>query len=136
MLTMSISFLMGFPFALGALVVPSPALSLSLAALTVYLYSFYFPCLAPLLHQVTPPLLRATALGLGLFLIHALGNAPAPALVGWLSDRTGDLRYGLAGALSLALVAGLAGLWGTRFVARDTTQMAQKLAADDIQENP
>jgi MFS-type transporter involved in bile tolerance (Atg22 family) len=88
------------------------------------------------LHQVTHPLLRATALGLGLFLIHILGNAPAPALVGWISDRTGDLRFGLASTLSVALLAGLVGLWGTRFVARDSRQMVKRLAAQSHQDNP
>jgi predicted MFS family arabinose efflux permease len=135
LLIMSVTFMIGFPFALAALFVPGPALSLGLAALTVYLYSFYFPCLAPLLHQVTRPVLRATGLGLGLLLIHILGSAPAPALVGWVSDKTGDLRYGLAGALSVSVLAGLIGLWGTRFVSGDTQQMVEQLAGQRVQDS-
>jgi predicted MFS family arabinose efflux permease len=99
----------------------------ALASLVVYLFTFYFPCLAPLIHQVTRPNLRATAMALALFVVHVLGNAPGPALAGWLSDQTGDLRIGLAGALSAALGAALLALWGARFVARDSRRMLDQL---------
>jgi predicted MFS family arabinose efflux permease len=125
--TVSISYLLGLPFALFAIQAPSLPLFVLWAALTVYLFTFYFPCLAPLVHQVTRPRLRATAMALGLFIVHILGNAPAPAMVGWLSDRTGSLRSGLGGVLFLALLAGLVGLWGTRFVQRDTERMWHRL---------
>jgi MFS family permease len=125
--TVSISYLLGLPFALLAIQAPSLPLFVLWAALTVYLFTFYFPCLAPLVHQVTRPGLRATAMAVGLLIVHILGNAPAPAMVGWLSDRTGSLRSGLEGVLFMALVAGLVGLWGTRFVQRDTERMWHRL---------
>jgi MFS family permease len=127
LLTFGLSYAVGFPLALLAVFVPNTPLFLVLATLAVYLFTFYFPCLAPLVHQVTRPELRATAMGVGLFLVHILGSAVAPALVGWLSDRTGDLRLGLALALLPALLGAVIALWGTRFVGRDTHAMLDHL---------
>jgi len=127
LLTLSASYAVGFPLALAAILTRDTGLFLLLATLAVYLFAFYLPCLAPLIHQVTRPELRATAMGLCLFLIHLLGNAPAPALVGRLSDLTGDLRLGLAVALFPALLGAAIGLWGTRFVGRDTRAMLSRL---------
>jgi len=126
-LAMSFSYLLGFPLALAAVLVSDPLPFLILATAAVFFFTFYFPCVAPLIHQVTRPELRATALGLYLLIVHLLGNAVAPALIGWLSDQTGDLRLGIAAALSLALLGALLGLWGTRFVAGDTQAMLDQL---------
>ncbi len=127
LLTMSVSVALGVPLALGALYARNTVLFLALATLAVFLFTFYFPCLAPLFHQVTRPGLRATAMGLYLLFVHLLGNAVAPALIGWVSDEAGDLRLGLAAALMLALVGAAIGLWGLRFVGRDTEAMKEGL---------
>lgn len=127
LLTFSASYAIGFPLAVGAVLMRQTGPFLILATLAVYLFAFYLPCLAPLIHQVTRPERRATAMGLCLFVIHILGNAPAPALVGRLSDQTGDLRLGLASTLSVALLGAAIGLWGTRFVGRDTQAMLAQL---------
>lgn len=127
LLTIGASYAVGLPLALAALFVPDTPLFLGLAAGAVFLFAFYLPCLAPLVHQVTRPELRATAMGLALFAIHILGSATAPALAGWLSDRTGDLRLGLAAALSVALVGALVALWGSRFAAQDTRRLLDHL---------
>jgi hypothetical protein len=64
LLTISASYALGFPLALAAVWVRDTTLFLILATLAVYLSTFYFPCLAPLLHQVTSLGLRAPAMGL------------------------------------------------------------------------
>jgi predicted MFS family arabinose efflux permease len=130
LLTISLSYALGFPLALAAIFVSSIPLFLVLATSAVFLFTFYFPCVAPLVHQVTRPQLRATAMGLYLLVVHLLGNAVAPVLIGWLSDQTGDLRLGLAAALLLALLGALIGLWGTRFVGRDTQAMLDRLGTN------
>jgi MFS transporter, Spinster family, sphingosine-1-phosphate transporter len=127
LLTFGLSYTVGFPLALAAVFASNTVLFLALAILAVYLFTFYFPCLAPLVHQVTRPELRATAMGIGLFVVHILGNAVAPTLVGWLSDQMGDLRLGLASALLAALLGAFIALWGTRFVGRDTQAMLNHL---------
>ena len=128
LLTFGLSYAVGFPLALAAILVPNIPLFLLLATLAVYFFAFYLPCSAPLIQQVTRPELRATAMGLGLFFVHILGNAVAPALVGWLSDQSGNLRLGLALALLAALLGALIALWGTRFVGRDSQAMLDRLA--------
>ncbi len=125
--TISASFALGCPLALMAVSVDRRLWFVVLATAAVYLFSFYFACLAPLIHQVTRPAQRATAMGLYLLLAHILGNAIAPALIGWVSDQTGDLRLGMTAVLILALLGALVGFWGTRFVATDTQRMLEHL---------
>jgi predicted MFS family arabinose efflux permease len=131
LLTFGLSYAVGFPLALTAIFASNTLLFFALAMLAVYLFTFYFPCLAPLVHQVTRPVLRATAMGVGLFVVHILGNAVAPTLVGWLSDQMGDLRLGLAVALLAALLGACIALWGTRFVGRDTQAVLDCLQTNE-----
>jgi MFS family permease len=63
-------------------------------------------------------------------IVHILGYATAPAVIGWLSDRTGDLRLAVLAAPLMALLGGLVGLWGTRFVGRDAEAMKDRLRAE------
>jgi len=130
LLTIGASFVVASPLALAAILVPDRTLFVVLAAPAMYLFTFYSPCMGPLVHQVTRPNLRATATAFYLLIIHILGYATAPAVVGWFSDQTGDLRLGMVMALLVALVGGLVGLWGTRFVGRDTRAMAARLQAE------
>lgn len=129
LLTISASFALGCPLALLALSAKHQGLFILWATAAVYLFTFYFACLAPLIHQVTLPTRRATAMALYLLLAHILGNAVAPALIGWVSDQTGDLRLGMAAILALAFLGALIGFWGSRFVATDTRRMAEQLQA-------
>jgi len=66
-------------------------------------------------------------MGFYLLVVHTFGNSPAPAMVGWLSDRTGELRAAVLTAPLVALLGGLIGLWGTRFVRRDEQSMHRSL---------
>jgi MFS family permease len=130
LLVISGSYALGFPLALAAVAVTDTVPFAILATVAVFLFSFYFPCLAPLIHQVTRPELRATAMALYLLLAHILGNALAPALIGWFSDHAGNLRLGIGVALGVALIGALIGLWGSRFVGPDTRAMLDKLETE------
>jgi predicted MFS family arabinose efflux permease len=121
----------GFPLALAAICVPDRALFLVLSALATYLFTFYAPTIGPLVHQVTLPDVRATAIAFYLFLAHVLGSATSPAIIGVLSDRTGDLRLGVAAPLAAALAGGLLALWGTRYVAPDAEAVAVRLRTEE-----
>jgi MFS family permease len=129
LLVIGASFVAGFPLAVGAALAADRTLFIVLAFFSVYLFTLGYPCMGPLVHQVVPPDLRATAFGAYLLAIHLLGDATAPAVIGWLSDRTGDLRLALALVVTLTLFGGLLALWGARFVARDVAQMAAGLRA-------
>lgn len=95
-------------------------------------FTFSIPCVGPLIHQVTQPRLRATAVAVYLLVVHIFGNATAPAVVGWLSDQSGDLRLGMVVAPLMALLSSALGLWGTRFVGQDGKRMRTRLRVEAI----
>jgi MFS family permease len=70
---------------------------------------FVGPILAAL-HDVVPNRLRATVTGAYFFLIHALGDAFSPIVVGFVAKATGELVHGLLLATGLMALAGVAAL--------------------------
>jgi MFS family permease len=72
-----------------------------------------------ILANVTHPSVRATAFALNILLIHALGDAPSPPLLGHIADLFGwNAAFGL-----VVLTAGLGGVFwllGARYLAADT----------------
>ncbi|MCS6962529.1 spinster family MFS transporter [Thermoflexus sp.] len=125
--TVGLGFALGFLPALGALFAPDRLTFILLAALALFFYTFYFPCMGPIMHQVTIPTMRASAFGLYLLLVHILGNAPAPAIIGWLSDQTGSLQAGLLVAPLMALVGSALAFWGSRHVGEDERRMREQM---------
>jgi MFS family permease len=72
-----------------------------------------------ILANVTHPSVRATAFALNIFLIHALGDAPSPPILGYITSRFGwNAAFGL-----ITVTIGFGGLlWlaGARYLAADT----------------
>jgi predicted MFS family arabinose efflux permease len=87
-LVIGTSFIAGGCVALLALHTYALAPFLALVALTILLLSIYNGPAAAVVHEMVPPRLAATAQGVFLFGIHLLGNAPAPAVVGWIAERS------------------------------------------------
>ncbi len=79
------------------------------------------------LANVTDPSVRATAFALNILIIHALGDAAAPPLIGVVADRT-NMNVAFLVVSAMMLVAGVLWLWGTKFLPSDT-------AAIEAQEN-
>jgi fucose permease len=71
--------------------------------------------------------MRAAVFGFYLFLVHILGSAPAPAIVGWVSDTIGDLRFGVIVAPLIALVGSAVAFWGSRYIEEDERRMLEHL---------
>jgi len=63
------------------------------------------------------PAIRATALAINTFVIHALGDAFSPYLIGRISDRT-SLQTAFWAAFVAAAISGLLYLYGARFAPR------------------
>lgn len=72
------------------------------------------PLNAAIVNSVAAPI-RSTAIAINLFVIHSLGDAFSPRLIGHISDATSSLRIGLGVTLvSLAISSGILFL-GSRF---------------------
>ncbi|HMZ78425.1 MAG TPA: hypothetical protein PLL06_01900, partial [Acidobacteriota bacterium] len=75
-----------------------------------YFMGWYHGPVAAIVGEIVPASLRGTAIALYMFGIHILGDTPAPAIIGYLSDRL-STTGGLRSALFLTIIAnGLAGL--------------------------
>jgi predicted MFS family arabinose efflux permease len=127
MLTLGVGFLLGTPFAVIAILTSNIILFGTAAGLAVICYTVYFPCLAPQIHDVAHPSLRATALAINILLGHVLGNFLSAPLVGWLSDLTGNLRLAMLVVPLVALLGGLVAFLGVRTAGDDRQQMLSHL---------
>ena len=91
-----------------------------LPALALAMFSIFLgtgPLNAAIVNAV-PATVRATAIAIELFLIHALGDTPSPRLIGMVSDRT-TLSTGLGLTLVSMLIATALLFLGARTVPRD-----------------
>jgi hypothetical protein len=59
--------------------------------------------------------IRSTAIAFNLFIIHALGDAFSPRLIGHVSDATSSLRIGLGVTLIALAVSGVILFIGSQF---------------------
>jgi MFS family permease len=72
-----------------------------------------------ILANVTHPSVRATAFALNIFVIHALGDALSPPLLGAMAERYSWNVAFFAVVVAMA-GAGVLWVWGTKFLERDT----------------
>ena len=105
-LTIGISFVAGGLVAFLALHTHGIGPFLALVALTILLLTVYNGPAAAVVHEMVPPRLAATAQGTFLFGIHLLGNAPAPAIVGWIAEGS-TLTTALHVPIAAFVVSGL-----------------------------
>ncbi|HXT60523.1 MAG TPA: MFS transporter [Pirellulales bacterium] len=74
-----------------------------------------------ILANVTHPGVRSTAYALNIFIIHLLGDAISPPLIGAISDRfEGNMNFGFMAVSGAILLSGVFWLWGARYLQRDT----------------
>ena len=66
--------------------------------------------------------MRATAFAANIFVIHALGDAISPAIIGFVSDRVGLAAAFWIAPVALALAA-LFCFWGMRHFAADAARV-------------
>jgi sugar phosphate permease len=78
--------------------------------LGVFFASFYVGPILAALHDVVPEAKRGTATGLDLLLVHLLGDAISPTVVGFVADQVGSLRVGLSVSILVLGAGGLAAM--------------------------
>ena len=125
--TLASGFLLGTPLALLAILTTNIAVFGVATALAVVCYTVYFPCIAPQIHDVTRPALRATALAVNIFLSHVLGNLLSAPFIGWLSDLSGSLRIAMLVVPLVAAGGGLIALLGARWAGPEREKMLASL---------
>lgn len=119
LLVSGVGLLLSLP--LSYLSLTAERFSWALASLTLTEFCVFLNMgpLNALIVSVTRPRMRSMAFAANIFVIHLLGDAFSPAVVGYLSDRIGLKNALLLAASSLGLSGG-ACFWGMRYVEKDS----------------
>ncbi|HUB24342.1 MAG TPA: MFS transporter, partial [Tepidisphaeraceae bacterium] len=104
----------GFPIFLVMLYTPFP-LAWVLIFLTCFCLFFNTGPTSAILANVTHPQVRATAFAVNIFIVHLLGDAISPEIIG----RFNNLRSGFIFVSGMMLLGAFLWFWGARFLARD-----------------
>jgi MFS family permease len=127
-LVSAIAMGLGFFFILGALWIPFP-----LAWLFIFLACFcLFFNTGPtntILANVTHPSIRASAFALNILIIHALGDAISPPIIGLINGYTGDMTAGFLTVSVMCLVASILWFSGMGYLQRDTELAPTRMAS-------
>jgi MFS family permease len=123
LLLSGLGVLAAIPFSLAAIVSPRRAVFVPCLMAAVFFLFINTGLLNAVIVSVSPTRLRATAVAANIVIIHLLGDAPSPFLIGAVSDRSS-----LQGGILLAVVAmGISGvllLYGSRFLPGDMDRIA------------
>jgi len=112
------SMLAGFPFFLAMLYVPFP-LGWGLLFVAVFLLFFNTGPANTILANVTRSNIRATAFAVNIFVIHALGDAISPPIIGLIADKV-DFHTAFLGVSFLIPVSAVLWIMGARYLDEDT----------------
>jgi sugar phosphate permease len=107
------SVLLAIPCALFAFYGDPAWMFAALGIAEFFLFLNTGPLNAAIVNSVAAPI-RATAIGLNLFIIHLLGDAISPTIIGAISDRS-SLRMGFSVTLIAMVLSGGVLFLGTRF---------------------
>ena len=117
-LVSGVGVMIAFPFSVLMLFTPFPAAWI-LMFLAIFFLFFNTGPSNTALANVTQPGVRATAFAVNIFIIHLLGDAAAPPLIGAVADRT-SLNVAFLVVSAMMFVAGVFWFWGARYLGRDT----------------
>jgi MFS transporter, Spinster family, sphingosine-1-phosphate transporter len=117
-LVSGVAILFAFPATIAMLYVPFPGAWVLVFIAVFFLFFNTGPTNAALAN-VSPSRVRASAFALNIFIIHALGDAISPPLIGWIAGRW-NMNVAFLLVSVMMLVASVCWLWGTRYLARDT----------------
>lgn len=130
-LVSGLAMLLAFPCFQLTLVTPLPW-AWGLIFLTEFFLFFNTGPTNTIIANVTHPLVRSTAYAVNIFMIHLLGDAISPPLIGKLADRyDGNMNIGFSVVSASIVAAAVFWLWGARYLARDTALAPQRLATLD-----
>lgn len=120
LLVSGIAMLVGFPMFLLVMVTPFPLCWVVIFFAVVCLFFNTGPSNTAIAN-VTHPAMRSMAFAVCIFVIHALGDAISPVVIGNISDRAhGNMNAGFGVVSVTVLLAGIFWLWGSRYLGKDT----------------
>ncbi len=111
--------LLAFPLFIAALYVPFPAAWVLIFFAIFFIFLHVGP-VNTVPTNVTHPAVRASAYALLILVIHLLGDAISPPLIGYINDKTDDMNIGFLFVSGAILLAAVFWFWGARYVERDT----------------
>jgi len=118
-----VAMFISVPLMLGAFYASGKAMYPAIFLAEFFLLVNTGPVTAALVNSVGAEI-RATAMAVNVFVIHLLGDASSPSIIGWISDRT-SLRTGFLATIVAAILSGAILVAGAKF--------APKLAANSRQ---
>jgi MFS family permease len=127
-LVSGIAMLVGFPMVILFVWSPFP-LAWVFLFLAVFCLFFNTGPTNTILANVTHPSVRASGFALNILIIHALGDAISPPVIGYVADMT-SMADGFLLVSFMMLLGGLLWLLGTRYLQRDTELAPTRLAPD------
>ena len=114
---------LAFPLTVAMLFTPFPGFWGMLFFVEFFLFFNTGPANAALV-DVTPPAIRATAFALNIFLIHALGDAVSPPLIGAIADRW-KMNAAFLAVSGMIAIAGLLWIRGAKYLEIDRKAAAE-----------
>jgi len=128
LLLSGVGVLIAIPLALAAIVSPEKSVFVPCLAGAIFFLFVNTGLLNAVIVSVSPPHLRATAVASNIVIIHVLGDAPSPYLIGAVSDLH-SLQTGILLAVAAMLISGILLLWGSRWLPGDLDRIAGAAAA-------
>jgi MFS transporter, Spinster family, sphingosine-1-phosphate transporter len=126
-LVSGIGILIAFPFSTLMLFTPFPFAWIPMFIAIFFLFFNTGPSNTALAN-VTAPSIRATAFAVNIFIIHALGDALAPPLIGRVADRT-NMNVAFLLVSATMLFAGVLWLIGVKYLPGDTNAVEHAVQA-------
>jgi MFS family permease len=117
-LVSGIGILIAFPFSAAMLFTPFPA-AWVLMFIAIFFLFFNTGPSNTALANVTHPSVRATAFALNILIIHALGDALAPPLIGAVADHT-NMNVAFLVVSATMMIAGVLWLMGMKYLPAET----------------
>src|SRR5712691_2068107 len=122
-LVSGVGILIAFPFSAAMLFTPFPA-AWVLMFIAIFFLFFNTGPSNTALANVTHPSVRATAFALNILIIHALGDALAPPLIGAVADHT-NMNVAFLVVSATMVIAGALWLMGMKYLAADTAAVEE-----------
>jgi MFS family permease len=121
-LVSGVGMLIAFPFLIAMLYTPFPLAWVFLFGAVFFVFLNTGPSNAALAN-VVPPQIRATAFALNILIIHLLGDALSPPLLGVVAGHS-DMNVAFLIVSGAMLISGVIWLSGMKYLAADTTVVA------------